>query len=330
MPAQTILPRWKGFNLLEMFTVKSDGNFKEDDFKWISDWGFDFVRIPMAYPLWIEGDDIYKVKESMIEKVDRIVNLGDKYSIHVNLSFHRAPGYSVNSERKEPFNLWKDDEAVKAFCFHWGLFAKRYKGISSEKLSFNLVNEPTSPSGEMSRADHERVIREVTAAIRKIDPDRLIIADGLTWGNEPCPELADLKIAQSCRAYLPMRVSHYKASWVGGENWPAPEWPGKLDGNEIWDIKRLRQHYKHWAELAEKGVGVHCGEGGAYCHTPHDVVLNWFRDVLEVLKEFNIGFALWNFRGGFGILDSDRKDVDYEDWYGHKLDRKLLKLLQEY
>ena len=35
-------------------------------------------------------------------------------------------------------------------------------------------------------------------------------------------------------------------------------------------------------------------------------------------------------RGAFGILDSKREDVEYEDWHGHKLDRKLLALLQEF
>ena len=39
---------------------------------------------------------------------------------------------------------------------------------------------------------------------------------------------------------------------------------------------------------------------------------------------------MWNFRGSFGILDSDRKDVQYEDFNGHKLDRKMLELLQKY
>jgi endoglucanase len=38
---------------------------------------------------------------------------------------------------------------------------------------------------------------------------------------------------------------------------------------------------------------------------------------------------LWNLRGGFGVLDSDRKDVPYEDYHGHKLDRKMLQLLQD-
>src|SRR6478736_5395995 len=29
-----------------------------------------------------------------------------------------------------------------------------------------------------------------------------------------------------------------------------------------------------------------------------------------------------------GILDSRREDVEYEEWHGHKLDRKLLDLLK--
>jgi endoglucanase len=36
---------------------------------------------------------------------------------------------------------------------------------------------------------------------------------------------------------------------------------------------------------------------------------------------------MWNLRGGFGVLDSDRADVKYEDFRGHKLDRKMLELL---
>jgi hypothetical protein len=49
-----------------------------------------------------------------------------------------------------------------------------------------------------------------------------------------------------------------------------------------------------------------------------------------MLKNQNIGWALWNFRDTFGILDSGRTDVEYEDFNGHKLDRKLLSLLQEF
>jgi endoglucanase len=314
-----------------MFTVKSDGNFQETDFQWISDWGFDFVRIPMCYTLWIEDDDPYAIHEPMLEKVDRMVAFGQKYGLHVNLSFHRAPGFSVNPERTEPYNLWKDEDAQQAFDFHWSLFAKRYKGLSNQELSINLVNEPKPPSEDMSREDHERVVRRVTGAIRSVDPDRLIIADGLSWGNDPCPELADLGIAQSCRAYVPATISHYRAGWVDTKSsFPYPQWPEDPSRTGAFNRERLEAHYAQWAELAKMGIGVHCGEGGAFSHTPHDVFLRWLEDVLDILTGYGIGYALWNFRGGFGVMDSDRQDVDYEDWHGHQLDRKLLNLLQKY
>jgi endoglucanase len=267
----------------------------------------------------------------MLEKVDRVVQLGQAYDIHIDLNFHRAPGYSVNREREEPFNLWTDDDALAAFIFHWETFARRYKGIPSTQLSFNLVNEPVRPTPDgLTRDDHERVMRAAVAAVRTIDPDRLIILDGMSWGNETLPELVDLGVAQSCRAYQPMGVSHYKASWAGGENYPQPSWPGDMPDGHHWNRQRLEAHYQPWIELARQGVGVHCGEGGAFMFTPHDVVLAWMSDVLEILQEHNIGFALWNLRGSFGILDSERGDVDYEDWRGHRLDRAFLELLQSH
>jgi endoglucanase len=36
---------------------------------------------------------------------------------------------------------------------------------------------------------------------------------------------------------------------------------------------------------------------------------------------------MWNLRGTFGIVDSQRADVVYENFRGHKLDRKMLELL---
>jgi endoglucanase len=113
-------------------------------------------------------------------------------------------------------------------------------------------------------------------------------------------------------------------------DWPQPQWPGGWHYGEPWGRQELEQLYAPWIALAEQGIGVHCGEGGAYNKTPHNVVLPWLRDVLEILTMANIGYALWNFRGAFGILDSERDDVAYEDWHGHKLDRKLLELLQEF
>jgi endoglucanase len=331
-PAQTTLPRWRGFNLLEMFTTRSDGAWQENDFRSMAAWGFDWVRLPMCYTLWTEPDDPFALREEGLVKVDHAVRLGERYGIHVCLNLHRAPGYSVNRERQEPFNLWTDDAALEAFCFHWEAFARRYAGIPSGRLSFNLVNEPCDiAQGGLTRERHEAVMRTAVAAIRAIDPRRLIILDGLAYGRLPCPELADLGVAQSCRAYNPMGLTHYKANWVSSvDNSVVPTWPGSLDQGRSWDRTDLEALYAPWIALAQQGVGVHCGEGGAYQHTPHDVLLRWLEAVLEILKAANIGWALWNLRGPFGVLDSGRADVAYEDWHGHALDRKLLQLLQGY
>lgn len=332
------LPRWRGFNLLDFFTTRSTGDLAEDDLRWIRDWGFDFVRLPLCYLLWIEDNDPSRLHEPMLARIDRAVALCMRYGIHCNLSFHRGPGYSVNGEREEPFDLWTDSAALDAFRFHWETFARRYRGIPSTQLSFNLLNEPAAPGlvsppcyRGMRRADHERVMRAAVAAIRRVDPERLIILDGLNWANEPVPELADLGVAQSCRAYSPFGISHYRANWVDrNAAFPAPEWPHGYQDGGPWTRATLEAHYGRWAALMARGVGVHCGEGGAFNLTPHDVSLRWFRDVLEVLQSCGIGWALWNFRGGFGILDSGRTDVAYADWYGHRLDRDYLTLLQQH
>jgi hypothetical protein len=52
--------------------------------------------------------------------------------------------------------------------------------------------------------------------------------------------------------------------------------------------------------------------------------------VLDILTRNNIGYALWEFSGDFGVLNSGRDDVAYEDWHGQKLDRKFLNLLMKY
>lgn len=333
---QHVLPRWRGFNLLEMFTTKSTGPFKETDFQMISEWGFDFVRLPLCYTLWTNGEDVYSIREERLAMIDEAIEFGRKYGIHVCVNFHRAPGYSVNAERNEPYDLWKDQAALDACIFHWQTFARRYKGIGSDRVSFNPWNEPKTPVSEpakgMTRADHERVMRSVVAAIREVDPERLIIGDGVDWGNAPSPELADLGIAQSCRTYRPFHLTHYKAHWCGDQAWPAPAWPFTEPWGERkqWNRKTMAESYQPWFDLADKGVGIHCGEGGAYNFTPHNIVLCWMEDWLSILQEHNIGWALWNFRGAFGVINSGRADVAYEEYRGQKVDRKMLELLKRY
>ncbi len=477
-PTPNKLPRWRGFNLTNKFQRDwNNGPFEEDDFKLIHELGFNFVRLPMDYRVWTDRDDWTKFNEPPLKEIDQAVEWGGKYGIHVLINFHRAPGYTVASP-PEARSLWTDAEAQRVCALHWAMFARRYKGVPNERLSFNLFNEPAN----IEPAVYVEVVKKIAAAIRAEDPNRLIISDGLGWGRHPIPELIPLRIAQATRGYTPMDVTHYKANWVSGaDQYPLPQWPrlaaygtlyqpgksdlseearrplvielpaagnasmrvrvdvvssravlvAKADGAVVWqkeyvcgpgegewkkavhqpqwntyqnvydrdyefplpdgarrvelavtagDWLRLSEiglkvgdAQEHvlplradwdapparvrfapgakavfqgqgmedrqwlwetlivpWKEAQAQGAGVMVGEFGAFNQTPHDVVLAWMEDCLQNWQKAGWGWALWNFRGSFGILDSGRKDVDYEDFHGHKLDRKMLDLLQKY
>lgn len=343
------LPAWKGFNLLDFYSpdpARNQRTTTEEHFKWMQDWGFDFIRIPIAYPCYLNIDrtkniapeDVYKINNKGVDDIDALVQMAHKYNMHVSVNLHRAPGYCINSGFYEPFNLWKDESAQNAFYYHWSMWADRYKNTSNKLISFDLVNEPSmredmndqhSARSPVPGDVYRKVAKGAADAIRKVKPDAIVIADGNNGGSNVIPELTDLNIAQSCRAYHPGQISHYKAPWANKDtsNLPDPKWPGQV-GDKYLSRPMLDDFYKPWIELVNKGVGVHCGEGGCWKRTPHDVFIAWFTDVTDILSSNKIGFALWNFIGDFGILNSGRTDVAYEDWHGYKLDKKLLDLIR--
>jgi endoglucanase len=91
-PTPERLPRWRGFNLLEKFTLAGNAPYRESDFDLIHGWGFDFVQLPMDYRTWIVDGDPARFNEATLREIDRAVQYGRERGIHVNLNFHRAPG----------------------------------------------------------------------------------------------------------------------------------------------------------------------------------------------------------------------------------------------
>ena len=370
-------PKWYGFNLLEYFSTdpdwmkyfpcKNDGMFLEDDFRWIRDWGFNWVRLPMDYRFWTDSQDPFKIREERSVPIDRAIRLGDQYGIHVNLCLHRAPGYCILDVldetltgirvTKEGTSVFTDARTLDAFVYQWTYFADRYKGISSDRLSFNLVNEPLvqftaaeidglrkareTNSEDIFRQEviqrhatqYARVARAAIEGIRRHDPQRLVITDGFEGGTAPLLGLVDALVLQSCHTYDPVQLTHYQCEWARGMltgSEQEPTWPLKdSDGNVICDRKTLAHTFQPLVELAAQGIPIHFGEMGCYNHTPPQVVLSWFSDTLSVLGDLNSGWALWNLRGPFGVLDSKRPGTKYEGWHGHQLDRALLSLLQQ-
>jgi endoglucanase len=333
VPDANKLPRWRGFNMLAKFNPDRPKAFEEWKFEFMAEHGFDFARLPLSYHCWMKPDDWMSKPEpqiadkKQIKDIDKAIKYGKRYDVHVNINLHRIQGYCVNPPA-EPLNVWKDEKALEAAAWQWAYFAQRYKGISNKHVSFDLINEPA----HVEEADYVRVVNRLVEAIRSEDADRLIVADGLWYGTQPVFGLKDTNLGQSTRGYNPMQVSHHRASWVAGSTnvTMTPTWPMTIYG-EVWDKERLRRDYiAPWKKLENEGVGIHVGEWGCYNYTPHDVALRWMEDNLSLWQEAGWGWSLWNLEGDFGVVNSERTDVNYEDWKGRKLDRAMLELLKKY
>ena len=324
------MPKY-GFNFLWMFSMGMDPNPQPPDLKeldFVAKQGFNFVRVPTDYRFWTKDFDYHNLNERIFEEyIDKYLEECTKRGLHMSLNVHRGPGYCINRNDLEKHSLWTDEEAQAGFQYLWESFAKRYKGIDSSKLSFDLINEPPG-IGEYgcTRETHADVIRRTINAIRAIDPNRQIVIDGLGGGGIAIPELADVGAIHSGRGYAPFFISHYKANWVTIEKWPDPEYPAKVWG-EYWDRDALVNYYKPWREVEDMGVEIHMGEFGCFNKTPNDVAIRWLTDLLDVWKEYKWGYALWNFKGSFGIVEHGREGARYENMDGFNVDRELLELL---
>jgi endoglucanase len=338
------IPRWRGFNLQGRFPWPGhlhDGPaFDEFDFTTMAEWGFDFARLPLSYWVWGSRDDWTVIREEPLKQIDRAVELGKQHGIHININFHRIPGYCINQRELEPADLFtgtkpQREKALLAAKFHWQAFAKRYKGIPNRQLSFDLINEPPKMRSYegMLEERYVEIVNALVGAIREIDPNRLIFADGMNIGQVPVAGIVNLGLVQSTRGYQPKAVSHYTATWVPKDEFETlnpPTWPLTDDRGVVWNREHLEKVYVDlYKVITDQGVQVHVGEWGCFNKTPHDVALAWMTDCLAVWKQAGWGNAMWNLRGAFGVMDSERADVAYEDYKGHKLDRKMLELVRD-
>jgi endoglucanase len=321
-----------GFNFQWMVSSKAGQEPEPPDEKaldFLAGYGFNFVRIPVDYRFWTTGFDYFHPDQSIFRFIDQYLEACRSLGIHMSLNLHRAPGYCTNRNDLERHNLWRDEIAQDAFVFLWETFARRYQGVPGDVFSFDLINEPPAPGAHgMTRKNHAAIIRRAVSVIRAIDPQREIVIDGLGGGYLAMPELAGLDVVHSGRGYHPMPVTHHKASWWSGHTQaPAPKYPGLQWQGRTWDRAALRDSYRAWREVEARGTRIHIGEFGCFKHTPNDIALRWFSDMLSVYREFRWGYALWQFQGPFGITDHGRPGAKFELRGGYHIDRALLELL---
>jgi hypothetical protein len=228
--------RWRGFNLIGMYTLQWDETnqgFKQNSFSTIAELGFNFVRLPLDYRTYTLTDNWLAFDDSQIKRLDQAVVWGQTYGVHVDLCLHRAPGYCVHDfpartvelPPDQNLDLWTSDTAQNAFVGHWQMLAKRYANVDSNHLSFNLVNEPYN----VDEAVYVALMTRTIQAIREISPQRTIVVDGFDSARRLIADAsfqALPNVVQSRHCYDFPRFQFYNTSFTAGsDKWPVPHWP---------------------------------------------------------------------------------------------------------
>ena len=134
---ENLTSEWKGAGM----SARKDGrnlqqDFKEADLAFLADNGFNFTRVffgftSLRYPDFPE--DITQINETELLELDQLIAWGIEYGVHIQLSMIDTPGDLESMDLSE-----EEWENVRAY---WEMLARRYAGIPSRYLTFDLANE---------------------------------------------------------------------------------------------------------------------------------------------------------------------------------------------
>ena len=300
--------------------------------------GFDNVRLsidPTPLEGWPRGAD--GLNADFLGRLDKAVETMLADGLAVTIDIHPESSY------KEKVRTTSD--GVDRFVMLWRRVASRYAMRDPERVFFEIMNEP-----EVSDPYRWAGIQaRVAAAIREAAPHNTIIATGPNYSGIAdlltLQPLADGNVIYNFHFYEPHEFTHQGAGWGAGwwsytHNIPYPaddssmpdalqEVPDAAARYSLehywldhWDAQRIKLQIDAAAAWGhEHNVPLICNEFGVYReHSDEQSRMNWIRDVRTAFEADGIGWAIWDYRGGFGV-------VWKEDGQAAKVDEKVVEAL---
>jgi endoglucanase len=282
--------------------------------------GFDNVRLSIdATPLEKGPQGKDGLNAEFMARLDHAVDAMLAQGLAVQIDLHPEEPYKLR--------LRSGDEGVGRMTMLWRKLAAHYATRDPEKVFFEIMNEP-----EVSDPYRWAGIQaEVAAAIREVAPRNTLIATGPNYSGisdlltqQP---LLDGNVIYNFHFYNPHEFTHQGAGWgapwwsyTHGIPYPATESSMQELVKEVpdatsrfalenywldhWDGHRIRLTIDEAAEWGKSNnVPLICNEFGAYReHTDAGSRMNWIRDVRTALEADGIGWTMWDYRGGFGVV----------------------------
>ena len=329
VPASRLAHLRHGINLSEWFAQVYDpkGYTKEHFENWttsadialIKSAGFDHVRLSVNPQPMMDAANRQNGTAEYFGFLDAAVKMILDAGLAVEIDMHPDSDFKAR--------LAKDDDFIEPFAEYWRTVARHYSSWDPERVFFEILNEP-----EMR--DPYRwygVESKLAAAIRQGAPAHTILAAGAKWDDDDdmllLEPLRDPNIIYVFHFYEPHIFTHQGATWgayywhwLKGLHYPSspdnaaqvaatvPEAVHRLDvvryGQDHWDASRVEAEINQAADWAkQRGVPLVCNEFGVYraFSEPQDRAA-WLKDVRTSLERHNIGWAMWDYSGGFGVV----------------------------
>jgi len=283
--------------------------------------GLTHVRIPLE-PSFLWDDAAGRVHEEHLAEYRRAIGLLVERGMGVVVDPH--PNQSPWAQPRAGADF------VAKYSGFWAALAAALSDTDPGLVFLEVVNEPHDFKDSRDWAASQATI---VAAMRAGAPAHTIIATGDQWGSIDgllaLQPVDDPNVAYSFHFYEPHSFTHQGASW-GSPNWknleriPYPVDPeiaapilptlNEKGRNELrwyaeqrWNAGKVRERIGKAAAWAkDHGVPVYCGEFGAYrAKTPEADRGRWLSDVRTALGEHGIGWCVWDYTGGFALVEGE-------------------------
>lgn len=318
----------RGINASEWFAqsrndysaARTNRYIDTNDIALMAQLGFDNVRLSIdavpleQYPRAADG-----LNADFVGRLDRAVDTMLADGLAVQIDLHPEDSYKQQ--------LRTSDEQVDRLTMLWRKLAAHYAGRDPERVFFEILNEP-----EVSDPYRWAGIQaRVASAIRQAAPRNTIIATGPNYSDIPDlltqHPLADGNLIYNFHFYDPHEFTHQGATW--SVPWwsythgiPYPPTDGSMQALLLevpdaanrftlekywldrWDAHRIRMLIDEAAAWGhENNVPLISNEFGAFRSFADPVSrANWIHDVRTALEADGIGWAMWDYRGGFGVV----------------------------
>jgi len=274
----------KGINLGNTLEPPNEGGWnnppaREYYFDLYRQAGFDVVRIPVRWDEHTSYNTPFEVSKSWMDRVEEVVDWGLERDLFIVINTHHEEWIKAN---------YSNPDYRARFDSIWSQIAIRFKD-KSEKLIFEIINEPYGLTQAQNNELHERVL----SIIRKSNPYRLVIIQGHNWGG--AEELITMSLPED---------DYLIGSFHSYDPWPfGLEGTGSFGPAEISALQTKFAAVKAWSD--QNDIPVILGEYGCHKNADYNLRMKHYKTYVDLSATHEFIPCAWDDGGNFRIMERE-------------------------